>query len=234
VVDDDEFVLQAAYFVLKSFGYKVLVANDGEQAIEVFGARHREIDLVVLDMTMPGLGGEDTFHALRQIDPRVMVLFSTAYDEAETVSQFIAQHCVEFLPKPYEPEQLAAQVKHLLGHPTPEQAARGPESELLALHAAFRRQLPGRLAELVSAIHTAYAAPASHEALRTAHRLAHKLKGTAGSFGFANMASEMAHIEQTLKRLLTHATPAVPSDWATVNEHLKQAQDLLPDSDQPL
>jgi CheY-like chemotaxis protein len=227
VVDDDDFVLQAAQIVLKNFGYHVLVADHGHKAVELYRRRRHDIDLVVLDMTMPGLGGEATFHALRQIDPHVKVLLSTAYDEAEVPPRFTARNCVGFLHKPYEPERLAAQVKHLLGYDAPEQVAADSDSELLTLQATFRRQLPDRLAELATAVHTARAAPTTPNALQTAYRLAHMLKGTSGSYGLEDFAAVMAHIEQKLKQMLAGQTPANDADWASVNEHLEQARQLL-------
>ncbi|MEE8167132.1 MAG: ATP-binding protein [Myxococcota bacterium] len=79
VVDDDEYILQAVYVALESYGYSVLVANSGAAAIQVFEEQSEQIDLVLLDMLMPGMSGEETFGELRAIRPDVKVLLSTGF-----------------------------------------------------------------------------------------------------------------------------------------------------------
>ena len=115
VVDDDLFVRDAVYFSLRSVGHSVLVAEDGRRALEIFRERADEVDLVLLDMTMPGMSGEETFLALREIRPRVRVLFSSGYQDDAPVRRFVSQGLVGFLRKPYDPEGLAAAVAQLLG-----------------------------------------------------------------------------------------------------------------------
>ena len=79
VVDDEDMVRDLARLVLERRGYRVLTACDGEEALTQYGAHPGRIDLVLLDYTMPGLTGLQVFEALRKMDPKVCVVFSSGY-----------------------------------------------------------------------------------------------------------------------------------------------------------
>jgi PAS domain S-box-containing protein len=103
LVDDEEMIRELARVVLESGGYRVLEACDGEQAIEVYCSRSADIDLTILDLTMPRLSGQDTFRALVALDPDVRVLFSSGYS-ADTLAD--TEGALGLLPKPYRPIDL--------------------------------------------------------------------------------------------------------------------------------
>jgi PAS domain S-box-containing protein len=107
LVDDEELIRELARTVLQVNGYRVLEANDGEQALDLFRDRWMEIDLVVLDLTMPRLSGQDTFRAMQGINPAARVLFSSGYS-AETLAD--TGGVIGMLPKPYRPADLVAAV----------------------------------------------------------------------------------------------------------------------------
>jgi signal transduction histidine kinase/CheY-like chemotaxis protein len=226
VVDDDEHVRQAASAVLQSFGYTVIPADNGYQAVELFRARSDEVDLVLLDMTMPGMSGDETYHALRAIRPDVKVLLSTAYDADEARRQFPTRGPAGFLQKPYHPDQLATRVQQLLaeGGAAPLPASASPDEALSALRAAYRQKLPARLAELTAALGAAQAHGGSEAALRDVHRLVHTLKGTAGSYGFDELAGVLADIEATLQQMLAGNTAGTAEAWARMADALGQAR----------
>jgi PAS domain S-box-containing protein len=102
LVDDEEMIRDLARAVLEGNGYRVIEARDGEEALAVFRAR-RDIDLVILDLTMPRMSGQDTFRAMIGLDPSARVLFSSGYS-AETLAD--TDGSVGLLPKPYRPGDL--------------------------------------------------------------------------------------------------------------------------------
>ena len=88
-------------------GFDVLEASDGREAVDVFAAHADAIALVVLDLTMPVLGGREVFAELRLIRPDARVILSSGYDEEETTRRFGATGLAGFLQKPYTGTDLA-------------------------------------------------------------------------------------------------------------------------------
>src|SRR5262249_53960705 len=88
VGDDEELVRRAAKASLEKYGYQVVLAEDGKRAVEVFRTMADEIAVVLLDMTMPVMSGEQTFQALRQIRPDLLAIASSGYSEAEALARF--------------------------------------------------------------------------------------------------------------------------------------------------
>jgi PAS domain S-box-containing protein len=115
VVDDEEIVRKAARFTLERYGYHVLAARGGEEAIRCFGQAHGQIGLVLLDLTMPGISGEEVVRAMKSIDPGVRVLLSSGFNEVEAVRRFTGKALHGFIQKPYSSRALAAKVKEILG-----------------------------------------------------------------------------------------------------------------------
>ncbi len=110
VVDDEEVVRDLASDVLTSGGYRVLVACDGRAGVEIFREQADEIDAVLLDMTMPVMGGVETFRAMRAIRRNVPVVISSGYTENEAVNQFDGDEPAGFIQKPYEALMLLEQI----------------------------------------------------------------------------------------------------------------------------
>lgn len=115
VIDDEAPVREAVYDILSSVGLRVLAAEDGQTGIKMYRRHRAEIDLVLLDMRMPGMNGEETFKALKGIDPAVKVVLSSGYNEAETMSRFVGEGVTSFLQKPYNLETLLRTVESLVG-----------------------------------------------------------------------------------------------------------------------
>ena len=91
VVDDEATVLVVAQRSLEHLGFEVLLAENGKQAIQVFKENADEIQVVLLDLTMPHMGGEETFDALRRIRPDVPVVLSSGYPEERAKAGFRAE-----------------------------------------------------------------------------------------------------------------------------------------------
>ena len=115
VVDDEPAVLDTIASILDEAGVPWAAASDGEAAVRLFRERAAHVQLVLLDLSMPGLSGEDTFEALRQIDPAVRVLLSSGYSEAEATRRFVGRGLAGFLQKPYRPGALIESVRRALG-----------------------------------------------------------------------------------------------------------------------
>lgn len=114
VVDDEENVRAMAERMLERLGFKVLTANDGEEAVDIFRRCQSEITLVLLDMTMPRMDGEETFHALRQIRDDVRVILTSGYSEQIAADRFGGSGPAAFLQKPYRPADLVHKIDDVL------------------------------------------------------------------------------------------------------------------------
>jgi two-component system, cell cycle sensor histidine kinase and response regulator CckA len=105
-VDDDESVRKPARAMLVRLGYTVVEAGDGREAVSLFESNRAAIRCVLLDLTMPHMDGEETFRALRTLDPSVRVVVSSGYGEQETASRFGADLPAGFIQKPYTLQHL--------------------------------------------------------------------------------------------------------------------------------
>ena len=114
VIDDEAMVRNVAKAVLESRGYRVLLAEDGLSGVELFKTAHRLIVLVVLDLTMPLMGGEEALQLLRRIRPDLPVILSSGYNESQILTRFTAQPIAGFIQKPYTATQLLGKVQEAL------------------------------------------------------------------------------------------------------------------------
>jgi PAS domain S-box-containing protein len=110
VVDDEEMVRTLASRMVEHAGFAVLTANDGEEAVRAYRQHQDEIVCVLLDLTMPKMSGEETFHALRQIRSDVRVILSSGYGKAATTERFSQLGPAGFIQKPYQFETLVARL----------------------------------------------------------------------------------------------------------------------------
>lgn len=101
VIDDEASIRELIADTLVIEGIDVCLAANGAEGIEQFRQHQAQIGLVLLDLKMPGLSGEDTLRALRQIDPQVKVILSSGYNETEVAHHFREGEIVAFLQKPY-------------------------------------------------------------------------------------------------------------------------------------
>ena len=111
LVDDEAVVLQVNKPMLESMGYNVMTAKGGKMAVEIFRRFHKEIDLVILDMIMPDMGGGAVFDALKAINPEVLVLLSSGYSLSGQAEEILSRGCVGFIQKPFTLEQLSAKIR---------------------------------------------------------------------------------------------------------------------------
>ncbi|HXH64101.1 MAG TPA: PAS domain S-box protein [Mariprofundaceae bacterium] len=118
VVDDEASIREIAAIALERAGFKVLMAADGVDGVEMFRQHHGEIVAVLLDMTMPRLGGEDAFTEMRQIDAAARVILTSGYNEQDATNRFAGKNLAGFIKKPYSPKTLVAKFREVLGEDT--------------------------------------------------------------------------------------------------------------------
>jgi PAS domain S-box-containing protein len=114
LVDDEEMVRDLGSEILQKHGYHVLLAADGEKALEMWQEKKKRIDLILLDLVMPNLGGPATLARLREMDPSVKVLICSGYRSKEEELKTLKMADVPLIMKPFRPEDLAARVREVL------------------------------------------------------------------------------------------------------------------------
>ena len=114
VVDDEEIVRKVAKLSLESYGYRVLLANNGKEAVDLFREMCQSIDLIVLDLTMPLMGGEEAFKYLRAVRADVPIVLSSGYNESEATRRFGIGGIAGFVQKPYRSIKLREKVDSVL------------------------------------------------------------------------------------------------------------------------
>jgi PAS domain S-box-containing protein len=117
LIDDEEPVRTTAEAALRRYGYHAAVARDGVEGVEVFRRSPGEFVAVLLDLTMPVLGGQGTLRLIRQVRPDVPVIGSSGYNETEASRQFPAGELAGFLQKPYTSAALARKLREVLALP---------------------------------------------------------------------------------------------------------------------
>jgi PAS domain S-box-containing protein len=114
VIDDEDVVRRAAKAMLERYGYSVVVAENGKDGVDLFQMLDQKVALVLLDMTMPVMGGEETLRHLRAKRPDLKVLLSSGYNEVEAIRRFSGKGLAGFVQKPYSAITLAEKVKSVL------------------------------------------------------------------------------------------------------------------------
>ncbi|WP_309671100.1 PAS domain-containing protein [Gemmatimonas sp.] len=115
VVDDEDSVRAVASALLRRRGFRTQEASDGVKALELFQQQPDAFDLVLLDLTMPSMNGEETLRALRDVRPSVNVLLMSGYNEQDVTRMFAGRSLSGFLQKPFRAEELYASVARSLG-----------------------------------------------------------------------------------------------------------------------
>jgi two-component system cell cycle sensor histidine kinase/response regulator CckA len=115
-VDDDDIVINVGRKMLKQLGYRVLIAKGGKEALDLHKKRADQIDMVILDMTMPDMNGRETFERLKKIDPDIKVLISTGYSINGEVQEILNHGGNGFLQKPFDMTVLSQKVREVLNN----------------------------------------------------------------------------------------------------------------------
>ena len=119
VIDDEHHVREAAADMLGLAGVEVISAEDGPTGIRYYEQHHDQVALVILDMVMPRMNGEQTFAQLKLINRDVKVILSTGYGDLDAKERFVNHGILGFLQKPYDAQQLLEMVQMALATTTP-------------------------------------------------------------------------------------------------------------------
>ena len=115
IVDDEYSVRNVLSLALQHLGYEVLTASSGPEALSKIKARNRPVDLVLLDMLMPQMSGEQTFFELKAIDPQIRVLIISGFASEEAIKSILDNGGLGFVQKPFTIEALAERMRECLG-----------------------------------------------------------------------------------------------------------------------
>ncbi|MCX5813274.1 MAG: response regulator [Proteobacteria bacterium] len=114
IVDDEAAVISVCRELLETLGYKVITASSGEDAVEIYRSKKEEIDIVILDMIMPDIGGGEAFALMKIINPYVKVILSSGYSLNGQAAGIMKQGCKSFIQKPFSIDELSKKVREVL------------------------------------------------------------------------------------------------------------------------
>jgi len=119
VLDDEADVRKLIATMLTSNGYKVLTADNGDNAIKAYKRRKQPVDLLLLDVVSPGLSGPMVAERIAELQPGLRVLFMSGYDNTSVVRRYVVDRGYALLPKPFTRDQLSKKVQEVLDAPPP-------------------------------------------------------------------------------------------------------------------
>lgn len=115
VVDDEEMVRSIATQMLEKLDYHVVAEATGADAIKTFERDHEHIDLVILDMIMPGIDGSRAFDEMKKLNAEVKFILSSGYSRDSQANDIMNRGCDAFIQKPFRLQELAQLIKSLIG-----------------------------------------------------------------------------------------------------------------------
>jgi len=114
LIDDEDLVLDTGVMMLEKVGYTVLKAKGGKEAVEIYEANKDKIDLVILDMIMPDMGGGEAYDRMKEINPDVKVLLSSGYSIEGEATEILERGCDGFIQKPFNIQELSGKIREFL------------------------------------------------------------------------------------------------------------------------
>jgi len=146
LVDDDENVRSVTGRMLESFGFTVLTASDGQHGVDTYARYSKDITVVLLDLTMPAMSGEEAFAEIRRIQPDVRVILISGYDEQQAVQRFAGKGLAGFIQKPFKARDLNARLQAILSAnpelPSPGDAGLNPGAHDTSVQSQGSRSSP--------------------------------------------------------------------------------------------
>jgi hypothetical protein len=114
VAEDDDMIRSLTRSVLMEFGYQVIEARDGDDAVRVFGENRDRIDLLLLDVIMPRKNGKAAYEVIRVVRPGIKALFMSGYSADMISNEGILEKGISFISKPVSPTELLLKVREVL------------------------------------------------------------------------------------------------------------------------
>jgi len=113
-VDDEDIVIDVGEEILMTLGYKALLARSGKEAIKIYKENKKKIDMVLLDMVMPDMGGGETYDRMKEINPNIKVLLSSGYSIDGQAEEILERGCNGFIQKPFNVKELSDKLREIL------------------------------------------------------------------------------------------------------------------------
>jgi CheY-like chemotaxis protein len=114
IVEDDSMAARIGRDILERWGYRVMVADNGGEAIEIYAEYKKRIQLVLLDLILPDLSGDQVFSSLRKINPDVRVIITSGYNVNQQITHLLNHGCTDFIQKPFQSRALSSKVRAAL------------------------------------------------------------------------------------------------------------------------
>jgi CheY-like chemotaxis protein len=115
LVDDEEALRTIGSALLNAMGFFTITASNGREALDIYHEQKNGIDLILLDLIMPEMGGIDTYHELRKMSLNVPIVICSGYGVEGVLDAFDTDPCVGAVQKPYKPDQLRCMMLNLMG-----------------------------------------------------------------------------------------------------------------------
>src|SRR4030042_3696974 len=123
VIDDELIMREGCSRILSKDGWAVIAAESGKQGLEEIEAHGEKIDVILLDLMMPGVSGMEVLDRVRTIDPNLLVIVITGYATVASAVEAVKKGAYDFIPKPFTPDQLRIIVRRALERRTPQKEA---------------------------------------------------------------------------------------------------------------
>ena len=114
VIDDEQDVAKMMRKMLETIGYKVSIALNGKDAVDFYENKWTEIGLVIIDMVMPGMSGQEVYRSLKKINPEIKAIIASGYSLNNDINEIIKDGAKAFLQKPFDMNEIANQIRVIL------------------------------------------------------------------------------------------------------------------------
>ena len=114
LVDDEKNILDVTQDMLGHFGYTSIAAESGERALEIFRIEKERIDLVILDLSMPGMGGDRCLEELLKIDPEIKIIITSGHPSHRKEREMLKSGAISFISKPFSLTDILKEVREVL------------------------------------------------------------------------------------------------------------------------
>lgn len=214
-LEDDEDLQSLVSAYLRERGYQVESARSAQQARQIL--TRTRVDAAIVDGQLPGMTGASYIEEVRKTQPKLPILFASAFWRDLKSHALLTQQLgvARVLHKPYTPHELHLWVEQVLAPKAAKPADDDTAAAIAALSAEYGAKLPEKYHELAAA--TARAQQGSPEALEEALKLAHRLHGTAGSYGFAQVSAASGRLEAGFRQLRSGS-----GSWDSVQTALQE------------
>jgi len=114
LIDDEEMIIEVNQEILKALGYKTMIARSGKEAVEIYKNNQAKINMVIMDMIIPGMSGKEFYDNLKKIDPEIKVLLSSGYSISGQAAEILERGCNGFIQKPFKLRELSVKIREVL------------------------------------------------------------------------------------------------------------------------